>query len=324
MKLLSWMVALCIVVSAKDVHAQKKKNERVTITDPAKAGEDFAIQGEYVGDLPSRDGGKQPWGVQVIALGNHQFRAVAHPGGLPGAGWNGEEKIIANGKTENGVTKLKSEMGYAIIKDQVMTIFHSEDEKLGTLKKVHRKSTTLGKKPPQDAIILYDGKKNDFKPGDTVENLLSVDKATQRTQHIFDKDFTLHLEFRTPFRSWARGQGRGNSGVYLQGRYEVQVLDSFGLEGKRNECGGLYGRKDCDINMCYPPLSWQTYDIDFTVAKFDKEGKQTSPAMITVRHNDVVIHKNVKLGRGNKRGGPITLQKHGNPVVYRNIWAMEK
>jgi hypothetical protein len=145
-------------------------------------------------------------------------------------------------------------------------------------------------------------------------------------------DCTLHVEFMTPFMPRARGQARGNSGVYLQGRYEVQVLDSFGLEGKNNECGGLYELSDPKVNMCYPPLQWQTYDIAYTAARYDQSGKKVSNARITVRHNGIVVQDNVELARGTRAApveegvakGPIYLQNHGNPVFYRNIWVVER
>jgi hypothetical protein len=145
------------------------------------------------------------------------------------------------------------------------------------------------------------------------------------------KDFRLHLEFQTPFMPDARGQARGNSGVYLQNRYELQVLDSFGLMGKDNECGAFYTLRGPAENMCLPPLQWQTYDIDFKAARFDDTGKKTEKAVATVKHNGVTIFDKLEL-RGSTPGGqpeadapgPIQLQDHGNPVRYRNIWVVER
>ncbi len=128
----------------------------------------------------------------------------------------------------------------------------------------------------------------------------------------------------------ATGQARGNSGVYLQNRYEVQILDSFGLEGLDDECGALYSKKAPRENSAYPPLTWQTYDIDFTAAKFEGD-KKVKNAVVTVRHNGNLIHENQEIDGetpgGDKEGasaGPIRLQDHGNPVVFKNIWVVEK
>ena len=141
-------------------------------------------------------------------------------------------------------------------------------------------------------------------------------------------DHKMHLEFCTPFMPKEKGQARGNSGVYVQSRYEVQVLDSFGLEGKDNECGGIYSINKPKLNMCYPPKTWQTYDIEFKTAKYNGD-KKVENARITVKHNGVTIHDDQELahdtpGRHKEGPGPdaLFLQDHGNPVLFRNIWVV--
>ncbi len=146
------------------------------------------------------------------------------------------------------------------------------------------------------------------------------------------KDFKLHIEFRTPFMPEARGQGRGNSGVYLQNRYEIQVLDSYGLEPKDNECGGIYQVGAPLVNMCYPPLQWQTYDIMFQAPRFDSSGNKQRDAVVTVLHNGVAIHEQQQiphptggaLDNNVAEPGGIYLQDHGNLVQFRNIWLVEQ
>ena len=145
------------------------------------------------------------------------------------------------------------------------------------------------------------------------------------------QDHKLHIEFRTPFMPDKRGQSRGNSGVYIQTRYEVQILDSYGLEGLDNECGGIYKVSKPRVNMCAPPLQWQTYDMTFRAPRFDESGKKTEDARITVLHNGVPIHEDLRLPAPTPGGvtydvaepGAIYLQDHGNPVWFRNIWVLE-
>jgi hypothetical protein len=118
--------------------------------------------------------------------------------------------------------------------------------------------------------------------------------------------------------------------VYLQDRYEVQVLDSFGLSGENNECGGIYTQHKPLVNMCYPPLAWQTYDIEFTPAAFNSEGNKAKNGRVTILHNGVKIHDDVEFPKecpgGQKEAatpGPFQFQNHGDPVVFNNVWVVE-
>ncbi len=145
------------------------------------------------------------------------------------------------------------------------------------------------------------------------------------------KDYQLHLEFRSPYRPNAKGQARGNSGIYNQGRYEFQVLDSYGLSGEDNECGGIYKVARPLVNMCAPPMQWQSYDITFRGPRIDKQGKLIENVRITVIHNGVLIHDKLEIP-GTTGGasdmdlhlpGPLKLQDHGDLIQYRNIWLIE-
>jgi hypothetical protein len=201
--------------------------------------------------------------------------------------------------------------------------------------------------PPPNAIILFDGRNLDRwemarGKGPATWKLveggaMQVQGGDIMTREKFTGKFALHVEFRVPYMPKAKGQGRGNSGVYLQGRYEVQILDSYALKSQDNDCGGIYSVAAPLVNACKAPTVWQSYDILFTAPRCEG-GKVTEPAHITVFHNGVKIHDNVRLVR--KRGGkeeivtnttaglggdpcspgPIMLQDHGNPVQFRNIW----
>ena len=315
----AWAVAACCVLGAA---VQVLAAGGDAVTDPAKAGPDFAIQGEYLGEI-----GGEKWGGQVIALGDGKFRGIGYKGGLPGEGWNrGDERKSSEGQWEGDAVVIKGDDHDAKIKDGVITIADSAGTKLGELKKVDRKSPTLGAKPPAGAIVLFDGTSADqFNNGKLIEgNLLGATNCESKQKL---GDHKLHIEFRTPYMAKARGQDRGNSGVYIQSRYECQVLDSFGLEGENNECGGIYSQVKPAVNMCYPPLSWQTYDIEFKAAKYDADGKKTQNARVTIKHNGVAIYSDLELkagtpGRHPEGPGPdaLFLQDHGNPVAFRNIW----
>lgn len=299
----------------------------------AKAGTDFTLQGEYVGEIDN----VAKVGMQVFANGDGQFTIKMMRGGLPGAGWDAERSFEFTGKLENGKVKFGDDKGQGVLEEGKITATSRGLEMV--LKKVERTSPTAGAKPPAGATILFDGKNLDAwtKPdGKSPAAWQLLDDGVMQVKggDVLSKArfgaCTIHVEFRLPLMPRATGQGRANSGVYVQNRYEVQVLDSFGLKGLNNECGGIYTLAAPLVNMCFPPLQWQTYDIDFAPAKF-ANGKKTANAVITIKHNGVVIHNNFELKNSCPGGmeesaelGGIRLQDHGNPVQYRNIWVAEK
>ncbi len=340
-----------IIPSLVTIAATCSGADLVTFTDSDRAGADFQIQGEYVGKV----GDEIPIGIQVIAVGNHDFEGVLYTGGLPGAGWDQGMVFHVKGKTADRDTVFHGIHGerlmftnsnfHGTIRDAgfqgVAHMFRSRvDDVTFHLKKAHRISPTLGSRPPTGAIVLFDGTNVDeWKDGRLVDDsLLGVGTTSKR-------DFgsiAIHLEFRCPFMPTAQGMKRGNSGIYVKREWEVQIIDSFGWHhenrkferlSKFGRCGGIHEMVPPRINMSFPPLSWQTYDIEFMMAKFDNSGQKTRPATMTVRHNGVLIHQDyvlppVPAGLAESESkehlnGPVFLQDHGNPVRYRNIWVVE-
>jgi Domain of Unknown Function (DUF1080) len=195
---------------------------------------------------------------------------------------------------------------------------------------------------PADAIVLFDGKdfskwKSD-KGGEVtwkIENgymEVTPKSGIIRTKDEFG-DFQLHLEWATPSKVESEGQGRGNNGVNIFGRYEVQILDSYdNVTYADGQAGALYGQYPPLVNASKPPGEWQTYDIIFESPRWDDSGKLLRKAAITVLHNGCVIHHKAELvGRTGHKSfgnydkphapkGPIELYEHGNPVRFRNIW----
>lgn len=313
---------VCYFVSLALLPAQSEKKQAPTAwTDPktaSAADPDFLIQGEY------RD---ETMGAQVVALSGGNFDVYLHEGGLPGAGWE-------NGKARTAVKGLRVKESsetdkFTIALEEGFLTLKTPDGSLRKLTRIERESSTLGAKPPKGAVVLFDGRNTD-----AWENGKMIDGLLQATNVISKQSFAsyqLHLEFRTPYMPAARGQGRGNSGIYHSGRWETQILDSFGLEGKDNETGGIYSVAQPRLNMCLPPLAWQTYDVDFTAAKFDAEGKRIAWPRITVKLNGVLVHEDLELTKEYTASaplntpltspeGPVFLQNHNNPVAFRNIW----
>jgi len=327
------LLTSCIVLTAiAPAFAKDKpkaaKHPTTAATEIADAGPDFAVQGEYVGEI-NVDGKPMKYGAQVVALGDGKFHAVGYPGGLPGDGWDEKTRIEADGQTKDSETAfIVNKETTVTIRDGVMTPKNEKGETLGALKKACRTSPTLGEKPPAGAIVLFDGASADAFEGGRVKDGLLLEGTTTKQKF---QSYKIHLEFMIPFMPTARGQGRGNSGYYSQGRYEAQILDSFGLVPKIDECAAIYGIKAPRIIMNYPPLSWQTYDVDFTAAEY-KDGKKVKNARLTVLHNGVEVQKDTEASHATTAApvnegpepGPVYLQNHGNPVRFRNIWLVEK
>jgi hypothetical protein len=322
MKCFSALACLALLTA----HAEESTKFK-TWTDPKVAAAedpDFLIQGEFRNET---------MGAQIVALGDGRFEVYLLEGGLPGAGWEpGKSRTKLNAETTDGRIEARNEAGESLVLIRPSEITLSLNGTTGEkqkLPRVERESPTLGAKPPEGGIVLFDGSGTDeWENGKMLNQFLQATGATSK--RLFG-NYKLHLEFRTPYMPAARGQHRGNSGIYHSGRWETQILDSFGLDGLENETGGIYSVAQPRLNMCLPPLVWQTYDVDFTAAKFDAAGQRTAWPRITVKLNGVAVHENLELSKDFTASAPISkaltspqgsiyLQNHGNPVDFRNIW----
>jgi hypothetical protein len=304
--------------------------------------------GDWKGIVFEADGSKSLIAAQVIALGGGKYQANIIED------FNKRIEplaVLAGEKGSDGAVNFTGDDGNGVIKQNEFAGLLGSRRFI--LYKEYRVSPTLGKKPPLGAVVLFDGKnfkqfrstKKDAIPWKLVDGVIEAVPGTGSliSQKEFG-DIKLHMEFRTPFVPDARGQGRGNSGVYFQGRYEIQILDSYGLEGLSDECGGIYNRWDSKrtphgfdgkaplVNAALPPGQWQTYDIIFRAARFDNDGRKITNARFEkVFHNGVMVHDNAELTgptraslyKDEKPRGPLMLQGHGNKVQYRNIWVVK-
>jgi type 1 glutamine amidotransferase len=278
----------------------------------------------------------------VVAEGDDNYRAVVML--APATTDAVSQRIELTGKLENGVLNLSGKAGdvdwVGVLRDGKLTLNPANDTtKQIVMQRIVRRSPIAGARPPQNAVVLLP-----FVPGaptnldgltNTNWTIMEDGSIMVRSGETMSKqefgDMQLHIEWMTPYMPKDRGQGRGNSGVYLQNRYEVQVLDSFGLDPQDNDAGGIYKVAKPRVNASFPPGQWQTYDIMFRAPRLNEDGSMRQPAMVTVVHNGETIHEN-QIVPGPTGGGengivakaPIKLQDHGNPVRFRNIWVVEQ
>jgi len=300
----------------KQTQKTSEKTPVPTWTDAEAAAQEnpsFQFLGEYTHDDTA---------IQVVPA-EERFYLSIYQGGLPGAGWNGGQ-----------------------IQHEWIDADAIADRLVG-FTKYDRAASLEFTKPPSDAIVLFDGTKNKHWEFATVtDGILQAGAATRENF----TDFKLHFECMTPYKPSLplSDPRRGNSGVFAVGAYEVQIIDTFALDlipeaWKETKiikkadtwCGSIYGIAPPLINVCSPPLAWQTFDVEFTAARFDAQSQtKTCDAEMTVHHNGVLVQDHVKLPSGTGGGlggpraevgtGPIYFQKHGNPVQFRNIWIQVK
>ena len=312
----------------------------------------YPIMGDYLGsitELPEKGVWKDnPFlSAQVINIDQTQYRVrllpeldQRCPAYLDEVLDGSHQRLVKKGKTwqfkiENGVID-----GRVLDNDEWVPF---------RLERTARISPTMGKPAPDGAVVLMDGSSLDpwvhakGEPctwqliGDGAMEIVPVKVNPKALGTVFSKetfkDCRMHIEFRYPVEEGRRGQDRGNSGVFIMG-YEVQVLNSYGLEGYWNECGALYKVMAPKVNAAAPPLQWQTYDIDFRAPRFDASGKKVQHARMTVRHNGIIIHENQEIPYHTthrqtlrdlpepRQAMPISLQDHSNPIQFRNIWVL--
>jgi hypothetical protein len=335
--------------------------------EPHAIGRWMDLQGEYAG----KDG-EGRIGVQVVARKDKAFHALVLEGGLPGDGWDGkrygllesapgaEGRIEFISPTDTGVSAALDESG--------LQLKRGGHEAL--LKRVERKSKTLRMQPPAGAFVLFGGEKPDveaFEQRTDIEGLTSPVMygeslmAGAVTKRKF-RDYTMHLEFMTGWEPQNIPWRRADAGIYMHSRYEVAIGDSFGfdfdLSGATSPgrpkfvgdllqsaqfpsakggsaprvCGSVFTYPSRVPNACYPPLVWQTLDIDFQAPRFDGEGKKTSKAVISVRLNGHPTVERLEVNGPTPHGlkgpeapeGPIWFEAFGRRVLYRNIWVLER
>ncbi|MFP4055381.1 MAG: DUF1080 domain-containing protein [Candidatus Brocadiia bacterium] len=297
--------------------------------------------GEYEGEHTAASGQKRAAKAKLVARGRGRYDVVLTF--LQRSRGSERARLELDGRRLDGGVWVRGqalgvEWKGALSGQRLVVASSGQESACFRLRRAERHSPTEGQAPPEGAVVLLP-----FEPGRPTsleawtnprwkvleDGSVLVRGGDNRTRRQF-QDFRAHIEFRCPFMPTRRGQRRGNSGVFLQDRYELQVLDSFGLEPHRRGCGAFYGLLAPSCNPCLPPGRWQTFDIVFRAPRFDAQGAKTAPAVATVRLNGVTIHDGAEVPEPTRGGigeegqpGPLRLQDHLCPVRYRNIWVVE-
>jgi hypothetical protein len=292
--------------------------------------------------------------AQVISRGQRRYQVNI----VPELDQRAAPLAVLNVQAEGDAIRFEQEGWSGVIEGEKFTGTGSNKGKpvAFEMKKTVRPSTNLGIEPPEGAIVLFDGGGfdhwqafarngvSDDVPWKIIDDTMQVGPTFEEhafgvsigTRQAFG-DFRMHLEFRLPLLAEVTGQNRANSGVIFEDYhfYELQILDSYGLHGYYDECGAIYKIAAPKVNMCAPPLQWQSYDVTYHGPKFDDQGNLKAPARITVDHNGKPIHKDqefpfseaaAKARRerpDSRMPGRIKLQNHGDPIEFRNVWIVD-
>lgn len=321
----------CVPCLAQDANSSQSptKLQRVAFTDPPTDDLDYDLMGEFVGVITTAENQVEPLGIQLRPIGTTNFEALQFIGGLPGQEGFKNQILALVGRRYEDYMVLSGGPWAILVEKGFCTILDRQGKSVGRLERIERGSPTMGARPPAEAIVLFDGSGTDqFVNAKMTADGLLMAGADVRPMI---QDFFLHLEFRVPYMPNSDSQARGNSGCYLHSRYEVQILDSFGQLPQFNGASSLYRTKAPDLNMSFPPLVWQTYDIIFTAPRWAADRSKIRNARLTVWHNGVKTQDDIEIP--NKTGAgqeeepsllPIRLQDHRDPVVYRNIWIVDR
>jgi hypothetical protein len=323
------LLALCGAVTAPAEDVPGYSEAYPALLDP--------FTGNWEGKWTEGDEKDPALAAQIVPLGKDKYRiTLVNLLDVRCPALHTTEVTATGGRLE-----FRNDALFGTIADGVFAGGKVKDENRFRLERVERASATLGMPPPPNAVVLFDGSSLDrfrnpkgwvITPEGT---LLVTPKSPDVSTNDRFADVQLHLEFRMPYRPDKRGQDRGNSGVFLQNTYEIQILDSFGLDGLYDECGAVYKIAAPRANVCRPPLQWQTYDITYHAPRFDAQGKLAELGRVSVLQNDIPIHTEQQLlwptsGGGNKRTKPhpdkpqpIRIQEHGDFMEFRNIWLVE-